>query len=204
MLLVAFVDDGACCLEALPDGFALVFCHGAYLLVLGVECLQLLECRDDVFLGLVGKSLSLLAEPLFGLQVLPEVILARLDVEFEQVVELLDVVLVGLPYLCGSFGGNGLYLFPCSLQLFELVEVLVSLFGRCCELLDTLNDSELPFEVFCLLTLHLLSYLCPSLPDALHGSLEVLLCGVDFGSPVLGCSSCLNECVACSHLCCAV
>ena len=115
VLLVALVDDSAGGLEALPDGFALVLGHGTYLLVFGVQCLQLLECRHDVLLSLCGECLCLLAEALFGLKVLAEVILACLDVELEQVVELLHVVLVCLPYLCGSLSRNGLYLFPCSL-----------------------------------------------------------------------------------------
>ena len=127
VLLVALVDDGRGSLEACPNLLAQLLGHGAYLAILLVELLQLVESADGI--GLVGELLCSFAEQCLLLQVLLEIILAQLAVEVEQVIILLDIELVVAPQLVGLLGGHCLDVFPFLLERLEVVVRLVGLFG---------------------------------------------------------------------------
>ena len=145
MLLVAFVDDGAGGLEACPDLFAELFGDGSRLPVFLVQLLQLVEGADDI--RLVGQFLRRLAEAGLLLEVLLEVVFARLPVEVQQVIELLDVELVVPPQFVRFLCRHHLDFFPFLLQLLELVEVLVGFLGCRHHRLDLFDDALLPLEV---------------------------------------------------------
>ena len=92
MLLVAFVDDGACRLESCPYLFAQLFCHRSHLAVFLMQFLQAVECVDDILF--VGEFLCRLAQGGLCLEVFLEVVFACFGVEFQQVVVLLYIELV--------------------------------------------------------------------------------------------------------------
>ena len=60
VLLVALVDNGGGCLEAVPYLVAQVLADGTDLTVFGMELLQLVEGTDDI--GLIGQLLCGFAE----------------------------------------------------------------------------------------------------------------------------------------------
>ena len=198
VLLMTLVDDGAGSLEALPDLVAQFLGYGAYFLIFCVQALQFVEGGDDVFL--VGQLLCQFNQAFLGGEVLPEVILACFAVQLQQVVELLHVVLIGLPDFRGALCWHGSDFLPLGLQLLKLVEVLTNLFRRSDQFLDALDDGEFLLEVLGLLLLHGFSNLGSTLADACHDSLEVLLGAIDFGTPVLGLSAIFDEGVAGSDL----
>ena len=70
MGLVALVDHGRGGLEAVPDVLAVLLGHGAVLLPLLVELLQVVEGGDDVLI--LRELLGRLAEGLLGFEVLAE------------------------------------------------------------------------------------------------------------------------------------
>ena len=113
--------------------------------------------------------------------------------ELEQVVVLLYVELIVLPELCGTFGGNSLYLFPFVLECFELIEVLVGFFGRGGELLDAFQNFELALEVVLLLLLQSFLNSCTTFANGLHGFAESWFCRVNLGHELVLFATCLYE-----------
>ena len=89
MLLVLLVDHGAGILEAGPDRLAQILGYRTDFAVLLMQVLQLVEGRDNVWL--FCQFFGSLTQLGLRLQVLLEVVLARLVVELQQVVELLHV-----------------------------------------------------------------------------------------------------------------
>ena len=84
-----------------------------------MKILQLMEGRDDIVL--FCQFLCSFAQLGFGFKILLEVILACFVVELQQVVELLHVELVVLPYLVSLVGRDGLDILPLLLQRLEVL-----------------------------------------------------------------------------------
>ena len=95
VLLVALVDYGAGCLEALPDFLAQLLAYRTDLTILLMQLLQLMEGTDNI--AFFGQLLSSLAELGLQLQILLEVIFTGLAIQFQQVVELLYIQLIVTP-----------------------------------------------------------------------------------------------------------
>ena len=89
MGLIALVHHRGGGAEALPDFVAVFLGHGAQVLPLLVQFLQLLEGLYHVLV--LGQGLGLLAEAGLGLQVLLEVQVTEFAVDIYQVVELGNV-----------------------------------------------------------------------------------------------------------------
>ncbi len=125
--LVFLVDEGGSILEAGPDFLAYLLSNGACLTPFVVEVLQPLECQDDVFL--LVELLGLLAEEGLQLEVLAEVIVAEVFVDFQLVVELLHGSLVILPQLCGLCGRYFADFLELGLYLLDARESAVDIVG---------------------------------------------------------------------------
>ena len=119
VLLMLLVDNRAGSLEPAPYLLTQLLGHWAYLAILCVEFLQLVEGRDNIFF--LVEFLGSLAELGLCLKILLEVVFTSLVVELQQVVELLYVELIAAPELVGLVGRNGLYLFPFLLQGFKFL-----------------------------------------------------------------------------------
>ena len=83
-----------------------------------MKFLELVEGADDI--GFFGQFLCSLAQLGLDFQILAEIILPGLDVQAELVVELLHIVLVGLPQLIGTLLRDGLDFTPFLLETLEL------------------------------------------------------------------------------------
>ena len=103
-----------------------------------MQFLQLVEGADDI--RFVSQLLSSLTKLGLSLQIFLEVIFAGLAVQFQQVVELLNIQLVVAPQFVGFLSGNVLNLFPLVLQGFEVLVRLVGLFRRGNHRLYLLDD----------------------------------------------------------------
>ena len=172
VLLVTLVDDGAGCLEAVPDVFALFLGHRTYLAIFLMQLLQLVEGADDV--GLVGQLLCGLAKMYLLFLVLAEVVFAGFAVQTEHIVELLDVKLIVTPQLAGLLGRYILDLAPLLLQGLELLIALVGLLGGGDHGLDLIDDFKLLGQVGLFLCLLFLEELGTFLLDDAHLGLKGL------------------------------
>ena len=117
--MVLLVDDSAGSLEASPDALTQVLGYRTDLTIFLVKVLQLVEGGDDIFL--VCQFLSSFAEGGLSLQVLLEVVLTSLAVEFQQVVVLLHVELIVAPKLAGFVCRHSLDFLPFLLEGFEVI-----------------------------------------------------------------------------------
>ena len=138
-----------------------------------MQLLQLVEGADDI--RLVGQLLCGLTELSLQLQVLLEVVLAGFTVQFQQVVELLDIQLVVTPQLVGLLSRHVLNITPLVLQGLEVLIRLVSLLGRGHHRLDFLDDGQLLLQVVLFLLLLLTEQLLTLLTNDNHLGLESLL-----------------------------
>ena len=119
MLLMTLVDDRRRGLEACPYLLSELLGHRTCLAILLMQLLQLVERAYHI--GLFGEFLRSLAETRLELEVLLEVVLTRLAIEFQQVVVLLHVQLVVAPQLAGVLRRHALYLLPLLLQFLEFI-----------------------------------------------------------------------------------
>ena len=139
------VDHSRCSLESCPELLANVLSHRPCLTPLVVQSLQLLESCNHVVL--LVESLGLLTESLLDFQVLLEIVVTQLLVDLEQVVEVLDSLLIGLPHL-GSAGrryfANSLELL---LQLLHARELTVDIVGVLRYSLNFLDNAQFLFKI---------------------------------------------------------
>ena len=145
MGLVFLVDDGGGGAETLPDGVAEFLGHGAVLLPLLMQLLELLEGAHHVLA--LGEGLGLLAELGLGLEVLAEVQVAEFAVDLHEVVELLHVQLVGIVHIPEILLGNRTDLAPAVLDLAELREGVLHVALLLDEGLQVLDDGLLLHKV---------------------------------------------------------
>ena len=151
VLLVLLVDAARGLLEALPERLLVFIGHGTRLAPLVVELLQLVERLDDG--RLEHQRLGLLAERHLLLVVLLQVEVAQLLVDFDEVVEVLDVEVIGLPQVLDLLLGYRTGLLPALLQFAEAGEGMVERLVGVDQRLELLDDAELDLEVLLLLLL---------------------------------------------------
>ena len=193
--LVFLADDGAGFLEAVPQFFADFLCHGASLLPFLVQTLQLVDGGYHVFFVL--QCFSLFAQTGLHFLVLAEIILAQFVSELEQVIELFCIELVVLPQFCGALGGNGFDFLPFGLELLELVEVLVGVFGGGGHLLYAVQNLQLACQTFLLLLFDFFQFLGAAVADDLHQGTEFGFCGVQFGNELFAVSAFIHKLLPC-------
>ena len=183
MGLVALVDHGRGGLEAVPDVLTLLLGHGAELLPLLVQLLQLVEGAHHVLV--LGELLRGLAESFLGLEVLAEVQVAQVAVDLDHVVELLHIELVGIVDVPECGGGHGARFPPAVLEFAESRELgahIILTFYEGLELLDDgllLGQILLPAGVLLLVEFGaLLLVVCiQRLEILLHGLERIVLTG---------------------------
>ena len=105
-----------------------------------------MECADNVFL--VSQALCVFAKFLFQLQVFLEVVFSCLVIQFEQVVELLNIELIVAPQFVGLLCRNSLNFFPLLLQFLKGLIRLVGFIWRCSHSFYLLYDFCFFLEVF--------------------------------------------------------
>ena len=142
-----------------------------------MEVLKAFECQDDILF--VVELLGFLAEEGLQFEILAEVVISQVLVDFELVVELLHGCLVVLPQV-GCFGGGYLADFlELGLDFLHAGEGAVHIVGVGRYGVEFLNEGEFACEV--LVTLLLLggSQGGFTLADGVHHRLELLLGGVE-------------------------
>ena len=123
MLLMLFVDAARRGLETLPERLLVFVGHGTRLAPLVVEFLQLAERLDHR--RFENQRLGLLAEGDLLLVVLFQVEIAQLLVDLDEIVEILDVEVIGLPQVFDILLRHDAGLLPALLEFAELVERMV-------------------------------------------------------------------------------
>ena len=151
VLLVLLVDAARSLLETLPERLLVFVGHGARFAPLVVELLQLVERLDNR--RLEHQRLGLLAEGNLLLVVLLQVEVTQLLVDFDEVVEILDMEVVGLPQVLDLLLGHRSGLLPALLQLAEAVEGMIERLVGIDQRLELLDDAELRLQVLLLLLL---------------------------------------------------
>ena len=121
--LMLLVDAARSLLETLPERLLELVGHGARLAPLVVEFLQLAERLDDR--RLQRQRLGRLAQRDLLLVILLQIEVAQFLVDLDEVIEILDVQVVGLPQVLDTLLRNRSRLLPALLQLAELVERMV-------------------------------------------------------------------------------
>ena len=177
MSLVALVDHRGGRLEAVPDLLALLLGHGAVLLPLFVEFLELVEGVHDILV--LGELLGRLAEGLLGLEVLSEVKVAKVAAYLHHVVKLLDIELVAVVDVPEGLGGHGAGLPPAVLYFAEGGELRTHVVLALDQGLEVLDDGLLLGKVGLPLLLLLPVVFGPLLLVVGVESLEVLLDGLE-------------------------
>ena len=104
-----------------------------------------MERVDDVFH--VVKFLGLDTKLLLYFEILLEIVVTKFLVDFEQVVELLDSLLIGFPHVGLVGGWHGANLLELLLQLLHAPKVAVDVVGVGGDGIDLLNDGFLLVEV---------------------------------------------------------
>ena len=189
VLLVLLVDAARRGLEALPERLLVFVGDGARLAPLVMEFLQLVECLDNR--RLEQQGFGLLTEGHLLLVVLLQIEVAQLLVDLDEVVEVLDMQVVGLPQVLDLLLGHDARLLPALLEFAELRERMVERLVRIDQFLELLDDLEFDLEVALLLGLEVGDELVAAAAvfteqllelrlDAIDGRCEILL-----GSPLL-------------------
>ena len=177
MSLIALVDNGGGCLEACPDAFTELLGHGAEFLPLLVKLLQLVESRDYIVVG--GKLLGGFAEFFLGLEILLEVEVAELAVDFDLVVETLYIELISAVYIPEGRCGHRPHILPAILDFAESGESGRHIVAAVHQGLEFFDNGLFLFEVFFLKRILLLVVLGPLALVVGINALEVFFNGVE-------------------------
>ena len=145
MLLMLFVDAARRGLETLPERLLVFVGHGPRLAPLVVEFLQLAERLDHR--RFEDQRLGLLAEGNLLLVVLFQVEIAQLLVDLDEIVEILDMEVIGLPQVFDILLRHDAGLLPALLEFAELVERMVERLVRIDQLLQLLDDRLLDLQI---------------------------------------------------------
>ena len=175
------VDHGGGGAETLPYRFAEFLAHRTQFLPLLVELLQGAEGAHDILL--LSEVFSLLAEVLLRFEVLLEVEVAELLVDFYIVVEFLHIVLVGVVQVLDLGLRHGADGTPAVLDLAEAGEGLVEVFAGFDEGLEVFDHGELGLVVFFLV---LLEFLGVSGTSYLILAVKILESAFDLGEGIDG------------------
>ena len=116
-----------------------------------MQVLQTLEGQDDILLGI--ELFGLFAEQGLQLQILAEIVVAKVFVNLQLVVKLLHGALIGLPLGCGLGGGHLADQLELGLYLFDARERLVDIVGVGGEGLQLLDQCLFALEVVAALLL---------------------------------------------------
>ena len=165
MGLVFLVDDGSGGLEALPNALAEFLCHGAELLPLLVEFLQVVESGDHVLV--LRQLFGSLAELDLGLEVLLEVEVAQLVGDLHLVVKALHVELIVVVEIAEIAGRNGADASPAVLKGAERREQGAYVLLAVHQCLEFLHYGFLLFQILSLLGI---------LNPVVFGALALVVC----------------------------
>jgi len=110
-----------------------------------VEFLQFVKCLHDR--RFQNQRLGRFAQRELLLVVLFQIEVAQLLVDLDEVVEILDMQVVGLPQILHVLLGNQPRLLPALLQFAELGERMVERLVRVDQFLQLLDDLQLDFQV---------------------------------------------------------
>ena len=172
MVSVTLVYYGAGSLEALPYFFTQFLCNRTDFAELVVQLLKTVESTYHILF--CSQLLCCFAECGLCLKILLEVIFASFEVQFQQVIELLQAQLVVVPQLCCVLWWYRLYLVPFILQGLHLLISLVNVF-RGGKGLYALDDFLLALQISLFLLFALLEQLLSLILDECHLGLEFFL-----------------------------
>ena len=143
--LMLLVYTARSLLETLPKRLLELIGDGARLTPLVVEFLQFVKCLHDR--RFQNQRLGRFAQRELLLVVLFQIEVAQLLVDLDEVVEILDMQVVGLPQILDVLLGNQPRLLPALLQFAELGERMVERLVRVDQFLQLLDDLQLDFQV---------------------------------------------------------
>ena len=198
MLLVTTVHGSRGCFEACPYFVAQFFGYRSCVAEFLMQFLQLMESGNHI--RFVCQFLGGFAKMILYFKILLEVIFTEFVIQFQKVVELLDIQLVVLPQFVNLGLRHDFNFVPLLLQFLEFRIVLIGIFRRFHQLFQFLDDRKLDLQVeffqFLLFCIERASFFL----DDGHGIFEFLFQSVGLWNKLFNSSPILNELLLCGFL----